>query len=428
MKFTDILGSASASLLRNKTRTILTVVAIFIGAFTIALTVGLGSGVSSYLDQQVKAVGAGDVLLVQPKATTQQSSGPKKYDPNARARTAQDQMAGFSGTLDDAALGRIGDVDGITKVTPIQMLSADYVQGTGDRYQLQVMQYTTGQSIDLAAGHGLDNGATQAQIVLSTDYVGPLGFSSDADAVGRTVTLGVSDPLRHQSTVQATVTGVANTSLLDGGYLYVNDALAQGLLAVSQKGLPEAQTHLYGAAIAYMDTSTDQARITAIKADLAKAGFTGQTVADRIGIVKQIFSAITIVLVFFGAIALVAASFGVINTLYMAVSDRTKEIGLMKAMGMRRGRVFSLFSIEAVLLGFWGSLFGVLAAAAAGGLINDIAAKSFLKDLPGFALTAFPVGPMLVIMAIIMLITFLAGTLPARRAARLNAIDALRYE
>lgn len=143
---------------------------------------------------------------------------------------------------------------------------------------------------------------------------------------------------------------------------------------------------------------------------------------------EQVIDAITYVLIFFGAIALLAASFGIINTLYMAVQERTKEIGLMKAMGMRANRIFMLFSFEAILLGFWGSLIGVLVAMGVGQIINKIASNSFLKDLPGFTLTAFPIVPMLLIMLLIMLIAFLAGTLPARRAAKQDPIAALRYE
>jgi putative ABC transport system permease protein len=134
------------------------------------------------------------------------------------------------------------------------------------------------------------------------------------------------------------------------------------------------------------------------------------------------------VLNFFAGIALLAASFGIVNTLLMSVQERTKEIGLMKAVGMSRKKLFLIFSTEAILLGFWGSLLGSLAGVGVGKVVNRLATKTFLKDLVGFELTSFPAASIVAIMLIIMLIAFLAGTLPARRASKLDAIEALRYE
>ena len=111
-----------------------------------------------------------------------------------------------------------------------------------------------------------------------------------------------------------------------------------------------------------------------------------------------------------------------------AGSALTAEIGLMKAMGMSGAKIFLLFSTEAILLGFWGSLLGILAGIGIGQVANKIASNSILKDLPGFDLLAFPVMSLLTILLIIMTVAFIAGTLPARRAAKQNPIDALRYE
>src|SRR5699024_10023236 len=105
--------------------------------------------------------------------------------------------------------------------------------------------------------------------------------------------------------------------------------------------------------------------------------------------IRNIINAITSVLTMFGGIALLAASFGIINTLYMSVQDRTREIGLMKAMGMSGGKIFFSFSVEALLIGFWGSVLGILGAMGASSLINDLATKSFLKELTGFTLLQF---------------------------------------
>jgi putative ABC transport system permease protein len=157
-------------------------------------------------------------------------------------------------------------------------------------------------------------------------------------------------------------------------------------------------------------------------------GYTGETVQDQLGAFKTVIRTITYVLDAFAVIALLAASFGIVNTLLMSVQERTKEIGLMKAMGMRSSRIFMLFSVEAILLGFWGSVIGVAAAILLGSFANRVASNGFLKDLPGFNLLAFPLKSVALIVLLILAISFIAGTLPARRAARQNPIDALRYE
>jgi putative ABC transport system permease protein len=96
-------------------------------------------------------------------------------------------------------------------------------------------------------------------------------------------------------------------------------------------------------------------------------------------------------------------------------------------MGLSSGRVFSLFSIEAVVIGLVGSALGVLGAVGAGQLVNGVSGD-LLADLPGLTLIAFdPVSIATVVLGV-MAIAFLAGTLPALRAARQDPISSLRYE
>ena len=82
MKMLDVIGSASSNMMRSKGRTLLTIIAIFIGAFTITLTVGISSGISSYIDKQLGSIGAENVLVIQPKVETDFGGGPVKYSPD----------------------------------------------------------------------------------------------------------------------------------------------------------------------------------------------------------------------------------------------------------------------------------------------------------------------------------------------------------
>lgn len=112
----------------------------------------------------------------------------------------------------------------------------------------------------------------------------------------------------------------------------------------------------------------------------------------------------------------------------MSVRYRTREIGLMEALGLSRGKVFLIFSCESLLIGFIGSILGILIAMALGTILNKVALNSFLKGLGGFTLVQFSWSSVLMIIIVIMLIAFLAGTLPARRAAKLDPMTSLRYE
>jgi putative ABC transport system permease protein len=263
---------------------------------------------------------------------------------------------------------------------------------------------------------------------LEPGYATALGFKSDADAVGKTVTLGVSTPIGIIREVTATVVGVQNSSLLASGGGMINNALTHAIYDIQTEGVPTKIKNQYVAVAVTVASGATAQDVQNTKEGINKLGYYALTVQDEIGTVATILNAITIALIGFGGVALIAASFGVINTLFMAVQERTKEIGLMKAMGMSGRRVFLLFSVEAILLGFWGSFIGVVAAFFAGQGINRVASATFLKDLKHFTLLEFPPIYIVAIIVVIMLIAYLAGTLPARRAAHQNPIDALRYE
>lgn len=112
----------------------------------------------------------------------------------------------------------------------------------------------------------------------------------------------------------------------------------------------------------------------------------------------------------------------------MAVLERTREIGLFRALGAKKRTVFGLFSVEAALLGFWGSVFGLIGAYGAQLAVNSIASNTFLKGIEGLQL--LNITPMLAIMivGIMAAITMVAGIIPAFKASRLDPIEALRNE
>ena len=231
------------------------------------------------------------------------------------------------------------------------------------------------------------------------------------------------------SEVELTISGVTNPSVIGMGRSWVNDRGSHALSDRVLAGMPaEYRNQSYFAMAQLKDDWLSDEKTQQVKDDLKDMGFTAMTVEDQVGIVKTFFDAVTMILTIFGVIALLAASIGIINTLFMAVQERTREIGLMKAMGLGRGKIFTMFSWEAVMLGFWGAALGVGLAYLIKVIINPIAAETFLSGLPGFTLIEFNPVTLTVIVAIVMTIGFLAGTLPARRASKKDPIEALRYE
>lgn len=428
MKFADIIRTANANLFRSKARTILTIISIFIGAFTLSLVVGISSGISSYIDEQLGNVGAENVLVVQPKVDVSIGSGPKEYNPekNSVDGASMTQIP----TLKPEDIVAIGKHNKITRVEPARATTLEYAQyNDNKKYELSISSYIDETNLELEAGRLPNNATDNHEVLLPVSYVDAMGLGSANDAINKELKLVVVSPANGQRTlVGAIVVGVQSTSLLTSAGASGNRALLVALDEARTSGMPANVRNQFTAAAAYMKSDLTQAEIDQLKKDLDAQGYSAQTIQDQIGAIDQVISAITYVLLFFGAIALLAASFGIINTLYMAVQERTKEIGLMKAMGMSRKRVFTLFSVEAILIGFWGSLLGILGALGVGQIANQIATDTFLKDLDGFELTVFPWASIAIIAFIVMVIAFLAGTLPARRAAKQDAIEALRYE
>ncbi|HTE21490.1 MAG TPA: FtsX-like permease family protein [Candidatus Limnocylindria bacterium] len=430
MKLVDIFLTASSNMMRSKLRSFLTIVAVFIGALTLTLTNGMGAGISTYIDKQLGNLGAKNVLEVQAKISNPFDGGPQEYDPNRTVSGNSVNGPGGMAVLTQKDIESIQGQPGIKSIEPAILPAPDYIQGNSDKkYKLTMQSFIDGTNIDIAAGKSLGNAIEARELIVPISYVELLGFVSNEAAVGEQVKIAVTSGLGEQQVVEATIVGVQQQTLLSTvGGAQGNKSLMAALNDIQTEGLPDAQKNQYIAAFATVDQNISDQDMQTIKDGLDSKGYTAATLDDQIGIFKQVIDAIIMVLNFFAGIALLAASFGIINTLLMAVQERTKEIGLMKAMGMSSKRVFLLFSIEAILLGFWGSLLGSLAGIGIGKLANRVASDTFLKDLAGFDLTSFPLTSVLAIMLIIMTIAFLAGTLPARRASKKDPIEALRYE
>lgn len=433
MSIFDSIYSANHNLLRNKARTLLTILAIFIGSFTIMLNVAINAGVNAFIDDQTASLGGEDYIMIMPEGSVNAmgsmmsgSSEPKEYRPDQT-------LSAFT----DEQLEKLKNIDGldadlyVNKNLTIEYITSDK---TDKKYQINVGAMPPGDfHISATAGGLPDNSSDEYQIMLEPGYAEVLGFGSDQDAIGQTVTLVALDaatkkPLEFKAKVvgvQAQGVVAVNGSVVSRN---LEDKIYNKIYETLLKNYPNQDINSAYAVSTRFDT--DKYTEQEIK-DLLKAeGFYSFTVSDMMGTIRTFFDVIMIVFTIFGGIALLAAAIGIINTLLMSVEERTREIGLDKALGMSSGKIFLNFSLEAIALGFWGSAVGVLAAMGIGSLVNFIVHQpgGFLEVFPTFDLFKFTLGNILPIILVVMLIAFIAGTVPAWKAAHKNPIDALRYE
>jgi hypothetical protein len=154
--------------------------------------------------------------------------------------------------------------------------------------------------------------------------------------------------------------------------------------------------------------------------------------ADAQTQIKQqlaIFNILGLVLGGIGGIALVVAAVGVVNTMVMSILERTREIGVMRAVGARRSTISRLFTFEAGMLGFFGGVIGLLIGYGAVLAANPLINKQLLSNnIQSSNIITLPIWLILGVVGLTTIIGILAGLYPARRAARLDPVEALHYE
>ena len=430
MKFLDMVGTSASNLWRNKGRTFLTVIAIFIGAFTITLTSAVNSGVNDYINRQLSIFGKENksVQIIKKAEISGLSGGLREYK-EGESEVSQGYYS--APVLTGQDIEKLKKIEGLENVKPAENISGDYIEGTnGKKFvagNITSINENTDVKLDIKAGKDI---STKNEAVISQDYIDGLGFKNAENALGKTIKMQFSNQFNGEKKVyEFKVSGVMNKSLVQNQLTVISNEFKKEILAFQQKNMPEAQKEKYFAATATLKPEfRNEEKLQMVKNAGDKEKYTITTYADQIKNLTNVVNAITGGLTVFGSIALLAASFGIINTLYMSVRERTREIGLMKAMGLSNGKIFQLFSIEAILIGILGSILGILLASLAGAALNNFATANFLKGLEGFELTKFTLQNNTIITAAIAIVAFLAGALPARSASKKDPIEALRYE
>jgi putative ABC transport system permease protein len=170
-------------------------------------------------------------------------------------------------------------------------------------------------------------------------------------------------------------------------------------------------------------------QVQSIEDAIKKMGFRAFSLLDASKSLRIFFTVFDLLVGIFGSLALAIATLGIVNTLVMAILERRREIGVLKALGASDSDVRQLFFVEAGVMGFLGGILGVVFGWILGRAMTYGTNLYLLRqNLNSIELTAVPWWLALAALAIAVLVSLAAGLYPASRAAKLNPVDALRYE
>jgi ABC-type antimicrobial peptide transport system permease subunit len=176
----------------------------------------------------------------------------------------------------------------------------------------------------------------------------------------------------------------------------------------------------------------DVAQVESVKEEIRKRGFRVWSLTNQIDEIKRVFLIVNSALALIGGISLLVASFGISNTMIMSIRERTREIGVMKAIGGSDGEIMRIFFVEASLIGLAGGALGVLGGWVIDRMADTLANRWILKQV-GQTLRRiefFSIPWYLATGAILfaIVVSLIAAIYPAMRAAKVDPIKALRYE
>ncbi len=402
MKFADIIHETYSSLSANKVRSGLTMLGIVIGIASVISMISIGNGAKASIQSSIEGLGSNLLTIV-----------PGVVQPG---RGLVSSGRGGAQTLknDDAEL--LKTIEGITAISP-EVTRRFQVVATGNNTNTTingvVSDYMTVRNLSIANGSFISDSNQRSmgrQAVLGATVATDL--FPDEDPVGQTVRI---------NKVNFIVIGVLATK---GGAGYSGpDDMIFVPLSTMQKIL-SGEDYLTMMTISVAD-KTKMAEIKEIatitlmdKHRVDEADFSIISQEDILGTLNTVIDTFTLFLAAIASISLLVGGIGIMNMMLTTVTERTKEIGLRKAIGAKKGDINNQFLAEAVMLTFIGGFLGIVL----GWLV------SFVVSSTGIVTTQVTLSSVLLAFGVSAGIGILFGYYPARRAGMLNPIDALRYE
>jgi len=424
MKLGDSIVRSLRSLANAKIRTLLTALALAVGGFTLTLTLAAANGARDYTDRLVSDNFDPQSLVVVKDKSLLGTDGGFSSQPKAYDESQTTFGNGFTvSTLNQADLDKIAALPEVSDVFVDYQQTLRYVNRVDDpsvRYTGTIASYNPNLTQTLAAGSITAN-LSDSDILVPESYIQPLGYDSATAAIGQQLTIVLNNATERTFTIRGVIQKPVTNLVTTGDSLFVSADAARALYLNANNDQLRLTTATVRAA-----GGSDEASINSTKQALERAGYGAQTVADTQQLIGQVIDVLQIIILVFGAITLVASFFGVVNTQYISVLERTREIGLMKALGMSRAGVSRLFVLEATWIGFLGAVLGAVGAVVAGTLLNPTISNAI--NFGDSSLLIFDYRQIGLLILFLMAVTTIAGLLPARKAAKLNPIVALRTE
>ncbi len=427
MTLKDIAKTSLSNLSRHKVRTVLSTVGVTVGILTLVTMLSLGVGVQREITQAFQGAGLETVRI---RPVTEESTSFSLYaEPKRKVLITPELVEEMRARDDVVAANPHMDVPWSANVS--LQVGDEMVQASVDEVSW-IPNEPFSQAPDLAAGRELIPGAP-GEIYVSSDTLAALGHEGQAaiDAlVGQEVALVLKAPRGDTQAFPLRVVGVFHPNYgIDGPYFdaHINmpDSLA---LKAWWYNDPDILEHEGYDALTVKAASLNDA--VQIVEQLEERGFQVTSVKMMLDMVNKSMVVLQTMLGSVGGLALFVASIGIANTMVMAIYERTKEIGVLKAVGASPGDIRLLFVAEASLIGLLGGIIGTVGGWLLGlGLNEAILAYLEWKEIPVTG-TFFVVTGWLVAlaMAFATVIGLLAGLYPAARAARLDPVEALRHE
>ncbi len=403
----DILKETYAALSANKVRSGLTMLGIIIGISSVIAMTAIGNGAKVSIESSIQSIGS-NLILVMPGAQRGAGLQVSSGRGSAKSLTQDDSDAIVKEIIGIEAAAP--ELSGRYQVTSKGKNTNTSVTGTtGDYPIVRNIEIDLGSFVSDQNVRGLSKVAV----------IGPTTrddlFGEGADPTGQTIRI---------KNVEFKIIGV--TKAKGGSGFGSQDDMIYIPLSTAQRFLAG---ETYVSTISVKAQSADS--MTTLQEDITQlllsrhrisdpqsADFTVMNQADIVATASSVVSTFTILLAAIAGISLVVGGIGIMNMMLTTVTERTKEIGLRKAIGATRKDISTQFLVEAVMLTCTGGVVGI----ALGWLV------AFGITYSGVLQTSVSLGSVLLAFGVSTAIGIVFGYYPARRAARLNPIEALRYE
>ena len=420
MRPADLLGLALANVGRARVRSILTILGVAIGTALVVLLIALASGAEENVKRSIFSIGDLRLVSVQP------------FQPGATGLTA------VARTITDESVARFRQIPHVTGVYRQFDAPLGTLVEAGEDAAIRPQGIDPGAPVDrdstLLAGRHL--AADDRGVAIIPGNLARELAATVEEAVGRKVTLRLGGAVKIGQTriagsgtpreYRVTVIGVfdeRNTSQ-SAVRIPLDDAI---VAAAENRGLGADEMRRTTGYSGVSLEAEDSQYVADVVSGVQEQGFSAFSLKQVIQQIDEGFGVFRGILAGIGGVALLVAAIGIANTMIMAVLERTREIGIMKAVGASPRDIRMLFLAEAASVGVLGGAIG-LALGVAGGKIIEQVIRSlnprtdprdiFVVDLP-LALGA---------LGLALAMSLVAGFLPARRAMRMSALSALRYE